>query len=164
MLVEGMGRINFGRAIKDFKGLVDDVTLTAEVDGDELTWNLKDWRMRRIADDYQTVRRAITTPRNDVALSDNTPSKIGSHHFPTEQDGRHLPQYGDMGQGAGVCQRSCAWQILEHRSAADALLPRMLAQEGRERDCSARRCRSEATCSLGTDQARTRQASAREVG
>ena len=77
MLVEGMGRINFGRAIKDFKGLVDDVTLTAEVDGDELTWNLKDWRMRRIADDYQTAHRAITTPRNDVALSDNTPSKIG---------------------------------------------------------------------------------------
>lgn len=77
MLVEGMGRINFGRAIKDFKGLVDDVTLTAEVDGDELIWNLKDWRMRRIADDYQTAHRAITTPRNDIALSDNTPSKIG---------------------------------------------------------------------------------------
>ena len=77
MLVEGMGRINFGRAIKDFKGLVDDVTLTADVDGDVLTWNLKDWRMRRIADDYQTARRAITTPRNDIALAENTPSKIG---------------------------------------------------------------------------------------
>ena len=77
LLVEGMGRINFGRAIKDFKGLVGDVTLTADVDGDELTWNLKDWRMRRIADDYQTARRAMTTPRNDVALASNTPSAIG---------------------------------------------------------------------------------------
>lgn len=77
LLVEGMGRINFGRAIKDFKGLVDDVTLTADVDGDELTWNLKDWRMRRIADDYQTARRAMTTPHNDLALAYNTPSKIG---------------------------------------------------------------------------------------
>ena len=77
LLVEGMGRINFGRAIKDFKGLVDDVILTADVDGDELTWNLKDWRMRRIADDYQTARRAMTTPRNDLALAYNTPSKIG---------------------------------------------------------------------------------------
>ncbi len=77
LLVEGMGRINFGRAIKDFKGLVDDVTLTAEVDGDELTWNLKNWRMRRIADDYQTARRAMTTPRNDLALASNTPSNIG---------------------------------------------------------------------------------------
>ena len=77
LLVEGMGRINFGRAIKDFKGLVDDVTLTADVDGDELTWNLKNWRMRRIADDYQTARRAMTTPHNDLALASNTPSKIG---------------------------------------------------------------------------------------
>ncbi len=77
LLVEGMGRINFGRAIKDFKGLVDDVTLTTEVDGNELTWNLKDWRMRRIADDYQTARRAMTTPHNDLALASNTPSKIG---------------------------------------------------------------------------------------
>ena len=72
-----MGRINFGRAIKDFKGLVGDVTLTADVDGDILTWNLKDWRMRRIADDYQTALRAITTPRNDIALAENPPSKIG---------------------------------------------------------------------------------------
>ena len=77
LLVEGMGRINFGRAIKDFKGLVDDVTLTADVDGDELTWNLKDWRMRRIADDYQTARRAMTTPHNDLTLAYNTPSNIG---------------------------------------------------------------------------------------
>ncbi|WP_294771284.1 beta-galactosidase [Prevotella sp.] len=77
LLVEGMGRINFGRAIKDFKGLVGDVTLTADVDGDELTWNLKDWRMRRIADDYQTARRAMTTPHDDVSLASNTPSAIG---------------------------------------------------------------------------------------
>ena len=77
LLVEGMGRINFGRAIKDFKGLVGDVTLTADVDGDELTWNLKDWRMRRIVDDYQTARRAMTTPHDDLALASNTPSVIG---------------------------------------------------------------------------------------
>ena len=77
MLVEGMGRINFGRAIKDFKGLVGDVTLTAEVDGDELTWNLKDWTMRRIADDYQTARRAMTTPQVDMARGTDTPAKIG---------------------------------------------------------------------------------------
>ena len=77
LLVEGMGRINFGRAIKDFKGLVGDVTLTTEVDGDELTWNLKDWSMRRIADDYQTAHRAMTTPHTDVALAENTPSAIG---------------------------------------------------------------------------------------
>ena len=29
ILVEAMGRINFGRAIKDFKGIVGDVTIMA---------------------------------------------------------------------------------------------------------------------------------------
>ena len=39
ILVEGMGRINFGRAIKDFKGIVGDVTISAEVDdNNEVTW------------------------------------------------------------------------------------------------------------------------------
>ena len=32
ILVEAMGRINFGRAIKDFKGIVSDVTLTSVID------------------------------------------------------------------------------------------------------------------------------------
>ena len=77
LLVEGMGRINFGRAIKDFKGIIGDVTLTTEADGDELTWNLKDWTMRRIADDYKTALRAMTTPHNDMALDTNTPASIG---------------------------------------------------------------------------------------
>ncbi len=77
LLVEGMGRINFGRAIKDFKGIVGDVTLTADVDGDELTWNLKDWRMRSIADDYATAHRAMTTPRKDIVLACDPPSNIG---------------------------------------------------------------------------------------
>lgn len=59
LLVEGMGRINFGRAIKDFKGLVGNVTLTTELDGDELTFDLKDWRTRRIDDSYATAAKAI---------------------------------------------------------------------------------------------------------
>ena len=71
LFVEGMGRINFGRAIKDFKGIVGDVTLTTEVDGDELTWNLKDWRMRRIADDYATALKAVGAPHNDDIRYEN---------------------------------------------------------------------------------------------
>lgn len=77
LLVEGMGRINFGRAIKDFKGLVGDVTLSTELDGDELTFNLKDWRMRRVPDSYATARKAMTTAHDDLATPDRTPDKIG---------------------------------------------------------------------------------------
>ena len=33
ILVEAMGRINFGRAIKDFKGITQSVELTVDIDG-----------------------------------------------------------------------------------------------------------------------------------
>lgn len=59
IIVEGMGRINFGRAIKDFKGIVGDMKLTADVDGHEVTWNLKNWSMTTIPDDYQTAVKAF---------------------------------------------------------------------------------------------------------
>ena len=54
-----MGRINFGRAIKDFKGLTGDVTMRTDVDGDEVTWNLKDWTMRTLPDGYDDALKAI---------------------------------------------------------------------------------------------------------
>ena len=67
ILVEGMGRINFGRAIKDFKGITGDVTLKAETDGDEVTWNLKDWVAERIPDSYGNALRAVSgTTRKDA--------------------------------------------------------------------------------------------------
>lgn len=59
VVVEGMGRINFGRAIKDFKGLTGDVTLRATVDGDEVTWNLRDWTMQTVPDGYDDALRAL---------------------------------------------------------------------------------------------------------
>lgn len=77
LLVEAMGRINFGRAIKDFKGLIGDVTLTGHVDDDEVTWNLKNWRMRRIADDYQTALRAMNTRDEQADASQNPSPQIG---------------------------------------------------------------------------------------
>ena len=59
ILVEAMGRINFGRAINDRKGITKAVTLQAETDNHEVTWNLKDWKIRAIADDYAAIRKAI---------------------------------------------------------------------------------------------------------
>ena len=77
ILVEGMGRINFGRAIKDYKGLLGDVTLSADIDGDEVTWNLKNWRMRSIPDDYATAIKAMNSAHNDLFTPDMTPAGIG---------------------------------------------------------------------------------------
>jgi len=59
IIVEGMGRINFGRAIKDFKGIVGNVTLTTETDDVELVLTPKNWTNVAIPDDYETAKKAL---------------------------------------------------------------------------------------------------------
>jgi Beta-galactosidase len=59
IVVEAMGRINFGRAIKDFKGITNGVTIKTSSDGHELTWDLKNWQMDIIPDDYATALQAF---------------------------------------------------------------------------------------------------------
>ena len=53
LAVEAMGRINFGRAIKDFKGIVGDVELTIDVNGNNYTGALKNWETYLIPDTYE---------------------------------------------------------------------------------------------------------------
>jgi len=59
IIVEGMGRINFGRAIKDFKGIVGNVTLTSETDNIEMALTPKQWQNVAIPDDYKTAVKAL---------------------------------------------------------------------------------------------------------
>ena len=59
IIVEGMGRINFGRAIKDFKGIVGNVTLTTETDDVEMVLTPKQWMNVAIPDDYETAAKAL---------------------------------------------------------------------------------------------------------
>ena len=66
ILVEGMGRINFGRAIKDFKGLIGSPTITTsfsshvgEVDKVEVTYTPNQWECMRIPDDYEVAVKAF---------------------------------------------------------------------------------------------------------
>lgn len=61
ILIEAMGRINFGRAIKDFKGITKSVTLTAECEGHQLTYDLKHWRIATIPCDYKTATKALSS-------------------------------------------------------------------------------------------------------
>ncbi len=66
ILVEAMGRINFGRAIKDFKGITSDVQLQTEQDGHEMTYTLKHWVIRTMADDYEAIKTAMASNRKEV--------------------------------------------------------------------------------------------------
>ncbi len=50
ILVEAMGRINFGRAIKDFKGITNNVTVTEDKDGYPFVCDLKNWEVYNLED------------------------------------------------------------------------------------------------------------------
>lgn len=53
ILVEATGRINFGRAIKDYKGITDHVAVTETRGGRDFTCILTDWQVFNLPDDPQ---------------------------------------------------------------------------------------------------------------
>lgn len=77
IVVEGMGRINFGRAIKDFKGLTGDVIIMANVDGDDVTWKLNDWTMRTLPDSYDHALHAFTRCKDGASMEPKLDSRAG---------------------------------------------------------------------------------------
>lgn len=72
ILVEAMGRINFGRAIKDFKGIEGTVDLTIEIDGNDYTAQLKNWKNYLFPDTYEFAKN-----QSYKALTDIKPLKNG---------------------------------------------------------------------------------------
>lgn len=80
ILLEAMGRINFGRAIKDFKGIVGDVVISTELDGNEVSINLKHFVTCTIPDDYGTAVKAfaLKTTENGtgVRLGEKAPGSL----------------------------------------------------------------------------------------
>ena len=78
IIVEGMGRINFGRAIKDFKGIVGNVTLTTETDDVEMMLTPKQWMNVAIPDDYETAVKALDMVKgvNDQVTADKVKGSV----------------------------------------------------------------------------------------
>lgn len=62
ILVEAMGRINFGRAIKDFKGITGNVNLTVDMDGYPFVCNLKNWEVFNLEDTYEFYKEMTFQP------------------------------------------------------------------------------------------------------
>ena len=100
IIVEGMGRINFGRAIKDFKGIVSDVTITAVVDNLEITWKPQQWTKIRIPDDYNTAVRALAAPA-DGREKDFAPNGRGYYrgYFTLKKVGDTFLNFETWGKG-----------------------------------------------------------------
>ena len=95
IFVEAMGRINFGRAIKDFKGITNKVTLSVEIDSHELIWNLKQWTILTIPDDYQTAKKALASAPSPVT------SKMGYYrgYFNLRKTGDTFLNMEQFGKG-----------------------------------------------------------------
>lgn len=61
IVVEGMGRINFGHAIKDYKGITGSVTLNSTDQFGTLTFTPEHWISYTIPDAYSDALRAFRT-------------------------------------------------------------------------------------------------------
>ena len=101
IIVEGMGRINFGRAIKDFKGIVSDVTITAAVDNHEITWKPQVWGKMRIPDDYNCAVRALAAPADDLTEKEFEPNGRGYYrgYFTLKKVGDTFLNFETWGKG-----------------------------------------------------------------
>ena len=60
ILVEGMGRINFGRAIKDYKGIIGNVTITSEYDNFDVSFTPQIWNNVLFPDNYENALQALS--------------------------------------------------------------------------------------------------------
>lgn len=69
ILVEGMGRINFGPDIKDFKGIVGKVEIIKE--GEKTGKELRDWRIYNIEDDYEYYNGVKFKPAEEALRHDS---------------------------------------------------------------------------------------------
>ena len=61
IVVEAMGRINFGRAIKDFKGIIGNVTISSKTGKHDVTYSLKGWQKYFVNDKYETAQFALNS-------------------------------------------------------------------------------------------------------
>ena len=59
ILIEATGRINFGRAVKDFKGITESVTIDTEINGHDVNYHLKNWVIVPISDSHKTAQYAF---------------------------------------------------------------------------------------------------------
>ena len=62
ILVEAMGRINFGRAIKDYKGITRNVEISMDVEDHPFVCDLKDWEIYNLEDTYEFYQQMKFQP------------------------------------------------------------------------------------------------------
>lgn len=77
ILVDATGRKN----TDDFVGLAEPISLTADLDGNELTLNLRRWTILTIPDGFDTATKALETVASDSLAMPDTSGKPGYYRF-----------------------------------------------------------------------------------
>ncbi len=97
IVVEGMGRINFGRAIKDHKGIIGNVTLSTQKDNCDITLTPTLWTNSAIPDDYAIAKEVLSMKTTKMRSIDSksgyyrgyfTISKVGDTFINMEAFGK----------------------------------------------------------------------------
>ncbi|MBP5340362.1 MAG: beta-galactosidase [Prevotella sp.] len=99
IIVEGMGRINFGRAIKDFKGIIGNVTITSDLEKYEMTVKPKTWVNATIPDDYQTAVKAFETKVPKTTKGDFLKAGYHRGYFTLKKVGDTFLNFETWGKG-----------------------------------------------------------------
>lgn len=96
ILVEAMGRINFGRAIKDYKGITHDVTVTVERDGYPFTCKLRNWQVFNLHDTYEFYANQTFEP---VPTEGPLPRGVYRATFKVKKPGDTFLNFETWGKG-----------------------------------------------------------------
>lgn len=100
IFVEAMGRINFGRAIKDFKGITDNVTLTEYRNGYQFVCDLKNWHVFNIEDNLETYTSMKYEPLDDNDVVDGRyPRGVYRAKFNLKKTGDTFLNFETWGKG-----------------------------------------------------------------
>ena len=101
ILIEAMGRINFGRAIKDYKGITKEVTVQSEMNGHLVSWNLKNWKISTLPDDYDNAVKALNEAKLTTNGKDMIPGKAGYYrgYFNLKRTGDTFLNFEAFGKG-----------------------------------------------------------------
>ena len=101
ILIEAMGRINFGRAIKDYKGITKEVTVQSEMNGHLVSWNLKNWKISTLPDDYDNAVKALNNAKLTTNGKDMILGKAGYYrgYFNLKRTGDTFLNFEAFGKG-----------------------------------------------------------------
>lgn len=99
ILVEAMGRINFGRAIKDFKGITGNVTITENRNGKDNVCDLKDWEVYNLPDEYELYENMRFETLSDVTNAGKKVPGVYRATFYVEEPGDTYLNFETFGKG-----------------------------------------------------------------